>query len=154
MPEVYPSADALPAFDPALLAGLDWTVCPANTALSWFGDPAFTAEYTDRAIALMRSAARADNTLTYMVFAEQRLLAMLAQEKGVRLDALSSLAELFGGAQRTYTHVWGFKQQMREIPPLYEDFCRRCAARLTREFPAESTPLRAIPALAHWFDGL
>lgn len=154
MPDIYPDAAALPAFPAALLQGLDWTVLPANTALCWFGDPAFTAAYADHAIALMRAAAGADNTLTYMVFAEQRLLAMRAQAAGMPLDALSDLSALFDGAQQTFTHVWGFKQQMRDEPALYADFCRRCAVRLAREFPAESAPLRGVPVLAPYFHAL
>lgn len=150
-PDVYPPVEQLPAFPRDALRTLDWSVLPANTALSWFGDRTFTQEYTDRAIHLMRSASGADNRLTYMVFAEQRFLSMLAKEKGVRLDALSDLASLFSGGQKLFTHVWGFKQQMREDPILYHDFCRRCAVRLAADFPVESEPLRSVPALSGYF---
>ena len=100
----------------------------------------------------MFSAPQADDTLTYMVFAEQRLLAMCAEKKGIRIRALSDLPSLFGGGQGGYfTHIWGFKQQMREDPALYEDFCRRCAARLRRDFPDEAERIAQVPVLSVFF---
>ena len=100
----------------------------------------------------MFSAPQADDTLTYMVFAEQRLLTMCAEKKGIRIRALSDLPSLFGGGQGGYfTHIWGFKQQMREDPALYEDFCRRCAARLSRDFPDEAERIAQVPVLSVFF---
>ena len=126
---------------------------PLNTALCSFSDDDFRRFYADTAIRFMRSAPQADDTLTYMVFAEQRLLAMCAEKAHIRIRALSDLPSLFGGAQNGYfSHVWGFKQQMRENPALYEDFCRRCAARLRRDFPAEAKKIARIPALSVFFD--
>ena len=70
-------------------------------------------------IAIMAQMCIRDST--YMVFAEQRLLAMCAEKKHAHATALSDLPALFGGAQNGYfTHIWGFKQQMRENPKLYE----------------------------------
>ena len=100
----------------------------------------------------MRCSPDADDALTYMVFAEQRLLAMCAEKKHARAAALSDLPALFGGAQNGYfTHIWGFKQQMRENPKLYEDFCRRCAARLQKDFPEESKTIAKIAELSPFF---
>ena len=52
---------------------------------------------------------------------------------------------------RIFTHIWGFKQQMREDPALYEDFCRRCAARLSRDFPDEAERIAQVPVLSVFF---
>ena len=52
----------------------DWTVLPTDAALSWFADAAFTNTYTQTALDFMCAASPADHHLTYMVFAEQRLL--------------------------------------------------------------------------------
>ena len=76
--------EAFTLHKPFDLASLDWTVRPANTALSYFGDRAFTEQYVQTAIDFMQAASPADNGLTYMVFAEQRLLAMLAARAHVR----------------------------------------------------------------------
>ncbi|MDR3766976.1 MAG: hypothetical protein Q3Y08_08115 [Butyricicoccus sp.] len=154
LPEVYPGPEAFPAAAGFDFSSLDWTVQPANTALSYFGDPDFTTVYTDTAIDFMRRSQGADNALTYMVFAEQRLLAMLAQKQGVPLLALSDLPALFTSGQTYFTHVWGFKQQMQQEPTLLEGFCRRCASRLRRDAPAWADVLRSLPELSPYFDDL
>ncbi|MGM9612642.1 MAG: hypothetical protein ACI3XZ_03985 [Butyricicoccus sp.] len=151
LPDIYPDVHAFPAASGFDFSGLDWSVKPANTALSWFGDADFVEKYTARAIEFMRCCKQADNPLTYMVFAEQRLLAMLAQAQGVPLHALSDLPALFTSGQQYFTHVWGFKQQMRDNPALYAGFCKRCAARLQTDFPEWAAVLARIPSLSPYF---
>lgn len=151
MPDVYPNADALSAAKGFDFSGLDWSVKPVNTALSYFGNQEFLTYYTDCAISFMRTCVSADNPLTYMVFAEQRLLAMLAKAQNIPLCALSDLPALFTSGQQYFTHVWGFKQQIRANPALYEQFCRRCARRLQAEFPQWGEALSRIPMLTHYF---
>lgn len=153
IPSIYPGKSAFSRSNGFDFDAFDWSVQPLNTALCSFSDDDFRRFYADTAIRFMRSAPQADDTLTYMVFAEQRLLAMCAEKAHIRIRALSDLPSLFGGAQNGYfSHVWGFKQQMRENPALYEDFCRRCAARLRRDFPAEAEKIARIPALSVFFD--
>ncbi len=150
-PAVYPGPDAFPAAKGFDFSSLDWSVLPANTALAYFGDPAFTEYYTGRAIEFMRACKGADNPLTYMVFAEQRLLAMLAKEQGVPLSTFSNLPTLFGGEQTRFTHIWGFKQYMARNTELLERFCRRCAIRLQKEAPDWAERLANVPELAAFF---
>ena len=153
VPSIYPGKSAFSRSRGFDFDEFDWTVPPLNTALCCFGSDEFRRYYTDTAIRFMRSAPQADDTLTYMVFAEQRLLAMCAEKKGIRIRALSDLPSLFGGGQGGYfTHIWGFKQQMRENPALYEDFCRRCAARLSRDFPGEAEKIARVPVLGVFFE--
>ena len=152
MPSIYPDQTAFSRTDGFPFNTFDWTVQPFNTALSCFGTDDFRRFYTDTAIRFMRCSPKADDALTYMVFAEQRLLAMCAQEKKIRTAALSDLPALFGGSQNGYfTHIWGFKQQMRENPALYEDFCRRCANRLKADFPEEAVRIAKVKALSPFF---
>lgn len=152
MPSIYPDQTAFAQTEGFPLDSFDWTVQPFNTALAYFGNDEFRRYYTDTAIRFMRCSPDADDTLTYMVFAEQRLLAMCAEKKHAHAVALSDLPALFGGAQNGYfTHIWGFKQQMRENPELYEDFCRRCAARLQKDFPEESKTIAKIAELSPFF---
>ena len=153
MPDIYPGPAAFPQTHGFDFAALDWSVQPLNTALAYFGDDAFRRYYTDAAIRFIRSSPGADDVLTYMVFAEQRLLAMCAAKRQARVKALSDLPALFGGAQQGYfTHIWGFKQQMRDEAALYEDFCRRCAARLRRDFPDAAARIARVPALTRYFE--
>lgn len=152
MPDIYPDARAFTQTHGFDFSSFDWTVQPFNTALCYLADGGFRRYYTDTAIRFIRSSPNADDVLTYMVFAEQRLLAMCAAKKGIRAAALSDLETLFTGAQQGYfTHIWGFKQQMRDEPALYEDFCRRCAARLRRDFPDAAERIAAVPTLAPYF---
>ncbi|MGI6181386.1 MAG: hypothetical protein ACOYIE_04845 [Agathobaculum sp.] len=152
MPDIYPGPEAFRQAHGFDLAALDWTVRPFNTALAYFADDDFRMFYTDTAIRFMRSAPDADDVLTYMVFAEQRLLAMCAARRNIPAAALSDLPALFDGAQQGYfTHIWGFKQQMRDSNVLYHDFCSRCAARLMRDFPQEAEHLAGVSPLSQYF---
>ena len=154
-PAIYPGPAAFARTEGFDLAAWDWTARPFNTALAYFGGDDFRRYYTDTAIRFMRCSPGANDTLTYMVFAEQRLLAMCAARRNARVAALSDLPALFSGAQGGYfTHTWGFKQQLRENAALQADFCRRCAARLRRDFPQEAAYLAQVPALAEYFKGI
>lgn len=150
-PDIYPGPEAFNTRGFPFYA-FNWTVRPFNTALSYFGTDSFRHFYTDTAIGFMRSSPHADNVLTYMVFAEQRLLAMCAEKQNARVKALSDLPSLFGGAQNGYfTHIWGMKQQMRDEPDLYRDFCVRCASRLKRDFPEAAERIACVPSLSAFF---
>ena len=149
LPSIYPPLEAF-SFDADLgLEALDWTVQPLNTALAYFADTALRDSYCAKAIQLMRHSPGARDVLIYMVLAEQRLLAMMAKDYDVR--EISSIISLFTSGQQFFTHVWGFKQQMREEPDAYDAFCRRCAARLTNDFPAEAAVLSRCQALKPFF---
>ena len=149
IPETYPSKESFHAdFD---FSGLDWTVPAANTALSFFGDKDFTDYYTNTAIDFMLSCQNADNPLIYMVFAEQRLLAMLAKQKNIKLDYFSSLQELFTSGQTRFTHTWGFKQQMQQNPNIMHAFCKKCVDRISKEFPEWTGILSNIDCLSPYF---
>lgn len=152
MPDIYPDAHAFVQTHGFDFSAFDWKVQPFNTALCYLADDDFRHYYTDTAIRFIRCSPKADDVLTYMVFAEQRLLAMCAARKRIRAAALSDLEALFTGTQHGFfTHIWGFKQQMRDEPALYEDFCRRCAARLRRDFPDAAARIAAVPTLASYF---
>ena len=151
VPAIYPDAHAFSAARGFDFSAFDWTVKPANTALSCFLDPDFTRLYADTALSFMRSAAGADNPLTYMVFAEQRLLPMLAAQQRVPLAAFSDLPALFASGQTYFTHIWGFKQQMQQNPALLDAFCRRCAVRLLQDAPQWTSVLMRLPAVSGYF---
>lgn len=154
MPDIYPDASALHTHRPFDFAALDWTVLPTNTALSWFADADFTNDYTQTALDFMCAASPADHHLTYMVFAEQRLLPMLAKQHRLSICSLMELPELFYSGQDWFTHIWGFKQQMRQDEHIYQDFCTRCAKRLQKDFPPAAQILCKLSELSGYFDGI
>ena len=154
MSDIYPDASALHTHRPFDFTVLDWTVRPTNTALSWFAGVDFTEFYTQTALDFMRAASPADHHLTYMVFAEQRLLPMLAKQRGLPICSLMELPVLFCSGQDWFTHIWGFKQQMRQDEQTYKDFCTRCAKRLQRDFPNAAEVLRGLPELSLYFESI
>lgn len=118
---------------------LNWSLEPCNAALVYFGSQRFVDEYRNFAFEFMNNAAPPPNQsgwelLPYMVFVEQRWMAMCAHKSGVEIFSLSNLQELFGG-QNLFTHLWGYKQFLRDNPAEAVNFCRKCAARLKHDFP-------------------
>ena len=109
------------------------SVLPLNTAFLYIPDNDFKAFYTGQAIAFMKSAEKNDDFLKYMVFAEQRLVAMCADYTGTPVKTLLDKDVLFR-PQSDFTHLWGAKQAMRDHPELRRDFVARCRARLINDF--------------------
>lgn len=151
-PQIYPSSENLSACKNFNFSDLDWNVPPANTALSFFGDNDFTKLYTETAINFMLSCENADNPLTYMVFAEQRLLSMLAKRQNIDIKYFSNLDELFISGQKKFTHTWGFKQQMLANNNIMNEFCTRCAKRIMLDFKDWTSIISSIPSLSRYFN--
>lgn len=117
-------------FDPEL----DWREKPSNAAFYVMKSAGLKESYVNEAIRFIENAGEGDR-LTYMVFAEQRLLSMTAKRMGVEIKEFSNLESLFKDGERYFTHTWGMKQQMRDMPDLRRDFCVRCIERIKRDFP-------------------
>lgn len=150
-PDVYPGKEHFNMnngyeFDPEL----DWGVRPVNAAFYVISNNELLRLYTDEAMRFMENAGEGD-TLTYMVFAEQRLLSMCAKKLGIDVYVISDLKRLFRDGERYFTHTWGMKQQMRDMPELREDFCLRCINRIMREFPEYAEMLSGIKELSEYF---
>ncbi|MGN1110222.1 MAG: hypothetical protein ACI4QY_01115, partial [Oscillospiraceae bacterium] len=109
-------------------------VLPLNTAFLYVPDNDFKEFYTSQAISFMKSAVDCDDYLKYMVFAEQRLVAMCADYTDTPVKTLLDKDRLFF-PQDDFTHLWGAKQAMRDNRELQDDFLAKCRARLLAEFP-------------------
>ncbi len=121
-----PDADYHPP-DEALLC------LPAlNTALLYLRDATFARSYQSEALSFMRSTLP-DDPVTYMVYAEQRLLPVCAQRQDVPWGALKSLSDL-QGPQRRFTHLWGYKETLRRDASARANFCAACLRRIRRDF--------------------
>ena len=150
-PAIYPSPSAFvlaPSYH--FPTNWNWHEPACNTALTYFGNDTLRKTYVGQAMDFMQ-AARGRDGLIYMVFAEQRLLAMCAQACGVPIHAFSTEQDLFQGNQRDFTHIWGFKQAMQEQPVLHELFCQKCAARIRKDFPIYANICQTIPQLQPYF---
>ncbi len=124
------------------------SVLPLNTAFLYIPDNDFKEFYTSQAISFMKSAVSCDDFLKYMVFAEQRLVAMCAEYTGTPVKTLLNKDDLFR-PQSDFTHLWGAKQAMRDHPELRADFLAKCRTRLLRDFPEYSYLVNIIERVSH-----
>jgi hypothetical protein len=124
----------------------DWTVEPCNTAFLYIADETFKKYYTARSIEFMKNFRRSKDITVEMVFAEQRLLAMCATEKNIRIKSLLDASNFEN--QDCFTHVWGFKSSLQESPDKRCAFCVDCVERIATDFPEEISVLRHIESLS------
>lgn len=113
----------------------DWNEKPCNTAFLYIEDNDFKDYYTDEAINFMENVMYYKDRIRYMVFAEQRLLAMCAKYKGLKIKELMNLKTLSNEKQKLYTHVWGYKDLMKNNYELRKNFCVKCINRIIKDFP-------------------
>lgn len=151
--DVYPDASAFCvdktySFHP----DWDWQELACNTAFAAFREEAFKQYYVEEAIRFMTHVTGGSNKITYMVFAEQRMLSLCAKERGISIQALMTLEQLHQSKQEMYTHIWGYKQELKRDGYIREVFCRRCIARIIEDFPEWEERLMTIPPLARYFD--
>lgn len=134
--DIYPDPELFGVTDFTLLGRLNKEVLPCNTAFLYIPDDSFRRFYASHSISFMKSASKnkCGDRLCRMVFAEQRLLAMLCDMTGTEIDTLMDMNRLFI-AQEDYTHLWGAKQAMRDNAELREGFVGRCRNRIRNDFP-------------------
>lgn len=131
--DIYPEPDVF-GVDYPLLGKLDRVILPCNTAFIYIPDETFRVFYAAQSIAFMKSAEKCDDYLCRMVFAEQRLLAMLCGYCGIKIETLLDKEKLFV-AQNDFTHLWGAKQAMRDNEKERERFMENCRRRICDDFP-------------------
>lgn len=150
-PDVYPEAGYFKmkqgyVFNP----DFNWGCRPYNTAFAVYKSENLKNLFCDEAISFMENALPQDN-LTYMVFAEQRLLSMVAEMKKSEVLEISHMEKLFRDGERYFTHTWGMKQQMREDMSLRYDFCKKCIRRISDDFPEFVPIIKEIQELKPYF---
>ncbi len=144
-PDIYPDPYLFGVRDFPMLDKLDLSVLPCNTAFLYIPDGSFRLFYANQSIAFMKAASRdkCDDRLCRMVFAEQRLLAMLCAFTGTPVDTLMDMDKLFI-SQDNYTHLWGAKQAMRDNDDWRAGFIGRCEKRIRNDFPEYSWVIDAV----------
>jgi len=126
----------------------DWTALPCNTALLYIADEQFKEYYTSESIRFMRNLHATKNITAEMVFAEQRLLAMCAAAKGIKVKTLLTADNL--ESQDSFTHVWGLKRELHTNLKKRRDFCLNCVGRIISDFPEETLVLEKIESLKQY----
>lgn len=130
-----------------ILPDFSESVLPLNTAFLYIPDNDFKEFYTSQAISFMKSAESCGETLRYMVFAEQRIVAMCAEYTQTPVRTLLDKNTLFR-PQSDFTHLWGAKQAMRDNPNLQADFLAKCRQRLISDFPDYAYLVEIIESLS------
>lgn len=134
------------------LENMNQKVLPMNTAFLYLPEEDFKQYYVNRSIAFMKSASDTEDYLCYMVFAEQRLLSICAEEKKIGSQVLMDKDELFF-PRSDFTHLWGAKQVMRDNVGQLHDFCQRARERIRNSFPDYEHIIGRIEA-AEWKKGI
>ncbi len=142
---IYPDPKLFGVSCSGLIDRLDMSALPCNTAFLYIPDSSFRLFYANQSIAFMKecSVNKCGDRLCRMVFAEQRLLAMLCAMTGTPVDTLMDMDRLFI-AQDDYTHLWGAKQAMRDDPDKRAGFLERCRRRIKSDFPEYAYVIEAI----------
>lgn len=128
----------------------NWKCRPYNTAFAVFKSETLKDAFCNEAISFMENSV-AEDSLKYMVFAEQRLLSMVAEMTKSKVLEISDMEKLFRDGERYFTHTWGMKQQMREDESLRYDFCKKCIRRINDDFREFVNILKDIPELKRYF---
>lgn len=150
-PDVYPDRNNfVTQEDYEFNPNWNWSALPCNTAFVAFSDDDFKNYYVDCSKKFMRACKSCDSVLTYMVFAEQRMLSLCADEKNVPIHSLMDFNRL-GDSSYKYTHLWGYKQALREIEYERTAFCKRCAKRIKNDFPQYISILRDCDLIQGYF---
>ena len=150
-PDVYPPKEHFNVKDYSFDEDFDWHLKACNTAFCIIKNDDLLKYYTEQSIKFMRHTDEKDDRLTYMVFAEQRLLPMCAKKLNKSVAAFSDLKRLFENGENCFTHTWGMKQQMRDNGALRYDFCRRCINRIVHEYPHMYRIMKNIENLKQYF---
>ena len=126
----------------------DWKIDACNTAFVYFGNEYHRKLYCEKSISFMQNTLIENDYLNYMLFAEQRLIAMCAKSCGCKIDSFSNIKELYNGKQKYFTHIWGYKQTLKDNVNLQKDFCKKCINRIYRDFPQQGEYLSKF----EWFN--
>lgn len=133
--DIYPGKDYFTMADNYRYPeGFSWEAKPCNTALLYIKDIEFKNLYVDEAIKFMKACKVEKDNLKPMVFAEQRMLAGLAEGENKDISSAYPLAVDIG-LQDVYTHVWGHKNILRFNYTERTQFCVKCLKRIKKEFP-------------------
>lgn len=148
---VYPSSVSFKMKDSYYYHSWDWTKKACNTSFVVFTDRTLKEHYVKESIRFMMET-EGEDPLIYMVFAEQRLLAMCAAELGIMPYPFAKLNNLFNEKQELFTHIWGFKKQLRCHNETRCNFCKQCIARIKQDFPEQYALLYKVESLKAYLD--
>lgn len=112
----------------------DWdkNVNPCNTALLCFNDLNFIKNYCDESIHFMKNCNEMHDNLCPMVFAEQRLISIMAKQYNKKIGSIFPFASDIGN-QDIVTHIWGHKNILKFNYDERMKFCHKTIERIKEE---------------------
>ncbi|NLK94108.1 MAG: hypothetical protein GX275_02790 [Clostridiales bacterium] len=113
----------------------DYTELPCNTAFVYIGNNDFKNYYVDTSIDFMQNVNIGNDTIRNMVFAEQRLISLCAKFLNYNINSIYELEYLEQNTQKDFTHIWGYKQEMRKSYVVKREFCIKCINRILKDYP-------------------
>jgi hypothetical protein len=129
----------------------NWSVLPCNTAFAYINNEKFKNYYTESAINFMKNLAFGDDKITNMVFAEQRLFSMCAEKMKIEVNELMPLKILSKNEQTYFTHLWGYKNELKNNYKTREKFCINCINRIIKDFPEYEHIIANMPQLKKYY---
>ncbi len=128
----------------------NWNVLPCNTSFLYLNDRILKEEYINEAERFMKNSDydyKDTNNITYMVFAEQRLLAMVANNLNIEICTILDTTYKPLNDSHRFTHIWGYKSLLNTDLKEKNDFCFRCIRRIQNDFPTFFNKLKDIKTL-------
>lgn len=149
---VYPDFEKFKMTDSYIFDN-SWSkeVRPCNTALLCFKDIDFIHDYVDKSIYFMKNCLEDSDNLCPMVFAEQRLISILADKANKNIGTLFPLASDIG-LQSKVTHIWGHKNILKFNYDERRKFCNKIINRLRDEFQDSYSVVENIDFLKRYFN--
>jgi len=93
----------------------NWDTAPSNTALLYIWDDSFKTFYLNESKQFMfYNTEKPKEMVSQMVFAEQRMLSICADHKGLTVNYL--ITDPFSLSNKDVIHLWGFKRLLRQNP--------------------------------------
>lgn len=127
----------------------DWTALPCNTAFVYHGNQQLLDYYLKEAFRFMhKNNEMPKEMVSQMVFAEQRLLAIAAKKLKVETEACYSYDQL--STQEDFTHLWGYKNELRNNKNLADTICKQLADRMLTDFSATHPYLQHVPVVKRY----
>lgn len=129
---VYPDYENFPVKD--YVYNSDWNkkVEPCNTALLCYKDSDFIKNYAEESIRFMKACLEKNDNLCPMVFAEQRLISIMADKYNKKIGAMFEHGSDIG-LQDKVTHIWGHKNILKFNFEERYKFCKRILNRIKEE---------------------
>ncbi|MGI5171245.1 hypothetical protein ACQEU3_43530 [Spirillospora sp. CA-253888] len=140
----------------------DWEATPCNAALTYFADDRLTEMFHAKAMEFILENPVEREAVgrlpVHDVFVAQRLLPMCALRLGVRpaffLDwprpGRNSESMADGGKNELVTHVWAYKDALKDDLNHREAFCLQCVARIRADYPELVDMLRHMPSVRRY----